>query len=249
MIHLGQPITLKNAIRRQSDRPLPDIYSLRVNDSLPESWLKVLSGDGMMRKRMVYLSMFAGFALISVFAWNLTARAGYESAEYKVIESDGKFEVREDPDLMLVATNTKIDAQGRDGSFMKLFRYISGANESEQKISMTTPVFMENDKVDSEVQMGFVMPQEVVVEGVPAPTGPGVNVRKRAGGRFAVLRFSGRLDAKLAKESEAKLRAWMETKGLVADDSPECSGVESASYDPPFTPGPLRRNEILIRLQ
>jgi SOUL heme-binding protein len=33
-----------------------------------------------------------------------------------------------------------IDAQDRDGSFMKLFRYISGANGSEQKkISMTTP--------------------------------------------------------------------------------------------------------------
>lgn len=32
-------------------------------------------------------------------------------------------------------------------------------------------------------------------------------------------------------------------------DSPESSGVESASYDPPFTPGPLRRNEVLIRLK
>lgn len=210
---------------------------------------KFFIGNRMMRKQMLYLSSIVVVAAIGVFAWNNTTRAGYESAEYKVIESDGRFEVREYPDLMLVATTTKIDAQGRDGSFMKLFRYISGANESEQKISMTTPVFMENDKADSEVQMGFVMPQEVVVEGVPAPTGPDVNVRKRAGGRFAVLRFSGRLDAQLAKESEAKLRAWMETKGLVADDSPECSGVESASYDPPFTLGPLRRNEILIRLQ
>ncbi len=193
--------------------------------------------------------MLPFWSLIGVFAWNMTARAGYESAEYKVIESDGKFEVREYPDLMLVATTTKIDAQGRDGSFMKLFRYISGANESEQKISMTTPVFMENDKADSEVQMGFVMPKEVAVEGVPSPTGPDVDVRKRAGGRFAVLRFSGRLNAKLAKESEAKLRAWMESKSLAADDSPESSGVESASYDPPFTPGPLRRNEVLIRLK
>jgi DNA gyrase inhibitor GyrI len=150
---------------------------------------------------------------------------------------------------MLVATRTKIDAQGRDGSFMKLFRYISGANESDQKISMTTPVFMENDKADSEVQMGFVMPKEVAVEGVPSPTGDGVDVRKRAGGRFAVLRFSGRLNAKLAKESEAKLRTWMKTKGLEANDSADSSGVEAASYDPPFTPGPLRRNEVLIRLK
>ncbi len=203
----------------------------------------------MIRKRMIYVLTIVVFALVGMFAWNMTARAGYESAEYKVVETDGKFEVREYPDLMLVATTTKIDAQGRDGSFMKLFRYISGANESDQKISMTTPVFMENDNADSEVQMGFVMPKEVAVAGVPAPTGPDVDVRKRAGGRFAVLRFSGRLNAKLAKESEAKLRAWMETKGLVAADVKETSGVEAASYDPPFTPGPLRRNEVLIRLK
>ena len=114
---------------------------------------------------------------------------------------------------------------------------------------MTTPVFMENDKSESAVQMGFVMPKDIAVEGVPAPTGEGVDVRKRIGGRFAVLRFAGQLNTKLAKESEAKLRTWMETKGLIADDSAESSGVETASYDPPFTPGPLRRNEVLIRLK
>ena len=203
---------------------------------------------------MVYFLVVVGLVMISAFAWNLTARAAYESAEYKVVESDGNFEVREYPDMMLVATTTKIDAQnsegtGRDGSFMKLFRYISGANESDQKISMTTPVFMENNKADSEVQMGFVMPKEVAAEGVPAPTAADVSVRKRAGGRFAVLRFPGRLDAKLAKESETKLRTWLEAKGLVADETAGSSGVEVASYDPPFTPSALRRNEVLIRLK
>ncbi|MFK8111586.1 MAG: heme-binding protein [Rubripirellula sp.] len=203
----------------------------------------------MARKRMIYSFALVLLAFVGVLAWNTTTRAGYESAEYKVVQGDGPYEVREYPDLMLVATTTKIDAQGRDGSFMKLFRYISGANESDQKISMTTPVFMENDKADAEVQMGFVMPKDVAVEGVPMPTGADVDVRKRAGGRFAVLRFSGRLNARLAKESEVKLRAWMETKDLVADDSAAASGVEAAAYDPPFTPGPLRRNEVLIRLK
>jgi DNA gyrase inhibitor GyrI len=203
----------------------------------------------MKRKQMIYFSAIAILVLAGVFAWNTMARAAYESAEYKVVTSDGKFEVREYPDLMLVATTTNMDAKGRDGSFMKLFRYISGANESDKKISMTTPVFMENDKADSAVQMGFVMPKQVAVDGVPAPTVEGLDVRKRVGGRFAVLRFSGQLNAKVAKESEAKLRNWMATKGLAADDSVESSGVETAGYDPPFTPGPLRRNEVLIRLK
>ena len=203
----------------------------------------------MKRKTMMYLSATAIFVLASIFAWNTMSRAAYESAEYKVVESDGKFEVREYPDLMLVATKTKLEAQGRDGSFMKLFRYISGANESGKKISMTTPVFMENDKEASAVQMGFVMPKDIAVDGVPSPTGTGVDVRIRLGGRFAVVRFSGQLTTQTAKESEAKLRTWMATKGLVADDALDSSGVETAGYDPPFTPGPLRRNEVLIRLK
>lgn len=198
---------------------------------------------------MIYLSALGILVAVGIFAWNTMARAAYESAEYKVVTSDGKFEVREYPDLMLVATTTKLDAQGRDGSFMKLFRYISGENQSDKKISMTTPVFMENDKAESAVQMGFVMPKQIAADGVPAPTDQGVDVRKRAGGRFAVLRFSGQLNSKTAKESEGKLRTWMASKGLVADDSTESSGIETAGYDPPFTPGPLRRNEVLIRVK
>ena len=121
-----------------------------------------------MRRPMVYFSVVAGLVVIGMLVWNMTARAGYESAKYKVIESDGNYEIREYPDLMLASTTTKIDAQGRDGSFMRLFGYISGANESKQKISMTTPVFMENDATDSNAQMGFVMPEEVTLEERPA---------------------------------------------------------------------------------
>jgi hypothetical protein len=196
-----------------------------------------------MKRRMIYLAAMVGVVGVGMAAWSMTARAGYESAEYKVIESDGKIEIREYPDLMLAATDSKMDSQGRDGSFMRLFRYISGANEGEQKIAMTTPVFMEGDVGKSDVSMGFVMPKEVAAEGVPEPKGDGVKIRKREGGRFAVIRFSGRLDSKVAKEQEAKLREWMKSRGLEGE-----SKAEAAGYDPPFTPGPLRRNEVLIRL-
>ena len=196
-----------------------------------------------MKRRMIFLAAMVGLVGLGMAAWTMTARAGYESAEYKVIESDGNIEIREYPDLMLVATDSKMDSQGRDGSFMRLFRYISGANEGEQKIAMTTPVFMEGDVGKSDVSMGFVMPKEVAAEGVPEPKGDGVKIRKREGGRFAVVRFSGQLDSRVAKEQEAKLREWMKSRGLEGG-----SKAEAAGYDPPFTPGPLRRNEVLIRL-
>jgi hypothetical protein len=196
-----------------------------------------------MKRQMIYVSAIVGLVLIGTAVWTMTARAGYESAEYRVIESDGNIEIREYPDLMLAATDSKMDSQGRDGSFMRLFRYISGANEGDQKIAMTTPVFMEGEVGKSDVSMGFVMPKEVAAEGVPEPKGEGVRIRKRDGGRFAVIRFSGRLNSRVAKEQEAKLREWMRSRGLEGE-----AKAEAAGYDPPFTPGPLRRNEVLIRL-
>jgi DNA gyrase inhibitor GyrI len=188
------------------------------------------------------------FLFLSIFAWKTLVAEDYETAEYRVIEKDGRFEIREYPDLMMAATSTQLDAQGRDGSFMKLFRYISGANASGQKISMTTPVFMGKEEGSSAVQMGFVMPKEVAVKGIPKPTGEQVEIRKRNGGRFAVIRFSGQMNSKTSQSAEEKLRAWMKEKNLVESDSDVESGVETAGYDAPYVPSFLRRNEVLIRL-
>ena len=104
---------------------------------------------------MSYRRMFATAAIVSIvligaLAWRVTARAAYESAEYRVIESDGEFEIREYPDLMLASTKMRMESNGNDGSFMRLFRYISGANQSSQKVAMTTPVFMQDDSRGSD---------------------------------------------------------------------------------------------------
>jgi len=197
-----------------------------------------------MKRAMIYVAGFVGVAFVGTLALAVTTGAGYESAEYQMVESDGAFEIRKYPDLMLVATESKLDSQGRDGSFKRLFQYISGSNEADQKIAMTTPVFMEGELGKSDVSMGFVMPKEIAAKGAPDPKREGVKLRTRKGGRFAVIRFAGKLDSKLAKEKESKLRDWMESRDLEGDEV-----VEAAAYDPPFTPAALRRNEILIRLK
>lgn len=193
---------------------------------------------------MFYLCGIGCLVILGALAWGITARAGYESAPYTVIEADGNFEIREYPDLVLASTETKFEARGNDGSFMRLFRYISGNNESAQKIEMTTPVFMQADSPESKGQMGFVLPQEVAESGAPNPNASDVAIRKREGGRFAAIRFSGVMDARKAKLQDTKLRDWMKARGLQGEES-----SEQAGYDPPFTPGPLRRNEVLIRLK
>lgn len=193
---------------------------------------------------MFYLWGLGCLVVLGALAWSVTARAGYESAPYEVVESDGNVEIREYPDLVLVSTEAQFDARGNDGSFMRLFRYISGNNEKDQKIEMTTPVFMEPDSPESKGQMGFVMPKQIAEAGAPAPKALDVAIRKRDGGRFAVIRFSGVMDAKKAVAQESKLREWLMARGIEGEETSERAG-----YDPPFTPGPLRRNEVLIRLK
>lgn len=197
-----------------------------------------------MKRRMIAIFTVTVVMASLVLGWNLTARAAYETAPYTVVKKDGNYEVREYPDLLLAATDSKVSTKGRDGSFMRLFRYISGDNEAKQKISMTTPVFMEGGVDRSNALMGFVMPKSVTNDGAPKPTGDGVILHQRKGGRFAVIRFSGRMNDKLAEKNEQSLRKWMESNGLVGS-----SEADTAGYDPPFTPGPLRRNEILIRIE
>jgi hypothetical protein len=138
----------------------------------------------------------------------------------------------------------QLESQGDDGSFMRLFRYISGANDNEQKVAMTIPVFMESEARDDQGQMGFVIPKKITEQRVPEPSNDNVQILTRIGGRFAVVRFSGKTNSESFVKVEEELRIWMNERGLN-----DAADAEYAGYDPPWTPGPLRRNEILIRLK
>lgn len=201
-----------------------------------------------MFKKMVYLIVAVVICSIVFMGWKLTSRSAYESAEYSVLETDGQIELRTYPDLMLVTTTMGTRTQGDDGSFGRLFRYISGGNENKQKVAMTTPVFMEpqNASEKSEQdrgQMGFVIPKDVAQTSIPAPASDQVEVTKRPGGTFAVIRFAGRIDLEVCQKQQRLLETWIEKRELKSDGESEIAG-----YDPPWTPGPLRRNEILIRI-
>ena len=194
---------------------------------------------------MTYLAVGTCVVVIGYFAWKLTSRSAYEAALYSVESGDGDFQIRDYPDMTLVATKTNLEKQGRDGSFGRLFNYISGANEQSQKVSMTVPVFMDAEADSKSGTMGFVVPQNVAKQGAPKPTGDAVELKTRQGGRFAVIRFSGTLNRKSQNTARKRLNKWMEQKSLTA----ESEGVEFAGYDPPWTPGFMRRNEVLIRIQ
>lgn len=194
-------------------------------------------------KKMTYILLAALLCGFIYTGWKLTSRNAYESAEYSVLESDGNFELRSYPELMLATTSMGTRIQGDDGSFGRLFQYISGGNDAKQKVAMTTPVFMEPDSADANGQMSFVVPKKLAESKIPEPTHGQVQITKRPAGKFAVVRFNGRLNSKSRDQQLSNLQSWVEAKGY------ETTGeAEFAGYDPPWTPGPLRRNEILIRI-
>jgi hypothetical protein len=175
-----------------------------------------------------------------VLAGCKVTRAGYESAAYTVVRSSGKFQVRDYPALTVVETPMAATGNGGDGSFNRLFRFITGGNDTQQKIAMTTPVFMSGSGTNA--SMAFVMPAKLKPRDVPKPKDEQLRVRESEGGRFAVLRYSGRRNADNEAESLQRLRAWMNTEGL-KELSPPIYGY----FDPPWTPAFLRRNEVMVR--
>lgn len=168
-----------------------------------------------------------------------TSRSGYESARYSVVRSAGQFELRDYADLTVVETPMATSGNSADGSFNRLFQFISGKNQTKQKISMTTPVFMSGDSTNR--SMAFVMPAQMKSSQVPTPSDSAVSVRNLPAQRFAVFRFSG--SRKSANESAAlaKLQEWLASQSLAAENSPIY-----AYFDPPWTPAFLRRNEIML---
>ena len=167
-------------------------------------------------------------------------RAGYESAPYRVVRSDGKFQLRDYPALTVVETTMTRSGNDTDGSFNRLFGFITGRNEAKQKIAMTTPVFMSGN--ESNATMAFVMPTKLKVGDVPKPADNTVSVRELPAGRFAVLRYSGGRNAEKEAETLGRLKTWMASEGLGVSSSPVYG-----YFDPPWTPAFLRRNEVMRR--
>jgi hypothetical protein len=187
----------------------------------------------------IALLIFVVASALVLAGWKAT-RAGYESATYRLVRSSGKFQVRDYPALTVVETPRASRGNGADGSFNRLFRFITGGNDTKQKIAMTTPVFMSGNGTNA--TMAFVMPAKMKSGEVPKPSDASVIVRELAAGRFAVLRYSGGRNADNEAQSLERLRAWMKAEGL-KELSPPIYGY----FDPPWTPALFRRNEVMVR--
>jgi hypothetical protein len=144
-----------------------------------------------------------------------------------------------------------------NAAFRALFDYISGKNEGERKIAMTTPVQADRKPAkiamtvpvearskaakDSSYTMKFFLPSEYTVESAPVPSDPRIRIVEVPAVKMAVYRFAGAPSEKDIAKAKEKLLAAVETSEWEAEGE-----ALAYFYDPPFTLPPFRRNEVLV---
>lgn len=181
-----------------------------------------------------------------------------EKPEYEVLLDLGKIEYRLYQPYVVVETVVQdgdYDAAVEAG-FGRLFDYISGANRSTSKISMTAPVEMartgqeitgtspmSTSQTPEGLRMAFMLPSEYSLQSAPRPVDEKVQLREMPERVVAAIRFSGRWTERNLTRAESRL---IEN---IADQELETVGPSVfAAYNPPFMPPFFRRNEILFEV-
>ena len=119
--------------------------------------------------------------------------------------------------------------------FRPLVTYIS-----RNDIAMTAPVVQEGT-ADETWRVSFVMPAGMTLTDLPPPADRRVTLRNIAGHDAAAIRFRGiasRLD--IARQ-ERRLRRALEAAAIRPIGS-----IRIARFDPPWTPGFMRHNEVVL---
>ena len=182
-----------------------------------------------------------------------------EEQKYTVERKFPKFEVRRYEACVLADVTVSTDFQSAGSiAFRSLIGYISGSNQPNTKIAMTSPVIQESKSEDSSTKIAmtspviqessndlqivsFVMPAGMTLHDLPLPTNSKVTLREMPEQSVAVSRFTGRWTESAYERQLAQLRQQLDQNEMT-----EIGPPRYARFDPPWTPSFLRRNEIQI---
>ncbi len=166
-----------------------------------------------------------------------------EKQAYRVVKKEAGFEIRFYPSATMATVYSKADNYKSVASsgFNKLAKFIFGANQQKESISMTAPVIMRITEKGS--SMSFVMPQKYNESTLPTPNDPQIEIKKSQPAYFAALSFSGYAnDEKIAIYQE-KLAAMLKEKNIVRKE-----GFYFLGYNAPFQ-FIGRTNEVIIPIE
>ena len=185
-----------------------------------------------------------------VYLWANISIA-YEETSYRIVAANQNYEIREYDDRLAVQTSQE---NGQNKAFRELFKYISGSNTSSTKIEMTIPV-TQSIKIDmttpvtqkfqdGKIIMRFFLPRKFQPETAPQPLNEDLSIVVVKGGKYAVMKYSGRSTVKnFEKHTNLLLEALSVNKITTLDDPIK------ATFNGPLTPFFVRRNEVMIRIK
>ena len=165
--------------------------------------------------------------------------------EFTVLRTYKDYELREY--LPCVLAEVKVSAQYSSASsiaFGSLFKYISKGNQGSQKIAMTAPVItaQKADRSKSaEWHISFVMPSGSTYGQLPHPNNSQVTLRELDTETCVAKSFRGRATDELAQKIAEELRSSASKANIALSDE-----TRICRFDPPFKPGFLQYNEIVI---
>lgn len=168
-----------------------------------------------------------------------------ESAPYTVTGTLGKVELRKYPELVLAS----VEDPGDDSGFQHLFRYITGNNRAKDRIAMTAPVItgekvpMTSPVLSVTGSMSFVMPAGRTEADLPEPLDNRVRMVTIPSREVAVLQFRGRAGQNDVNKAASALVTAVEKAGIRTKGE-----IFLMRYNPPWTPGFFRRNEVAIEI-
>ena len=196
-----------------------------------------------------------GWGLVAVSTLAIAAAGAWiwyvnnvETPQYTVLKSDGAIELRSYPALTVAEVSRSGErALAVNSGFRPLAGYIFAKERPGEAIAMTAPVTqtparaLDGSVDDRSWSIRFIMPSGYDLTSLPKPAGDDVRLLDVPAATRVAIRFSGVATDALIGEQTSRLVAWAKAQGLVLDPVPTI-----AYYNDPFTPGFLRRNEVLF---
>jgi len=168
-----------------------------------------------------------------------------ERQEFRVLQTFRDFEVRDYEPCVLAEVKVSAEySTASSAAFSSLFKYISKGNKKSEKIAMTAPVIAAHRAESVEPDdwyVSFVMPSGSKFGHLPHPNDPRVVLRELDVETCIAMSFRGRATAELSERKIKELRSAAERENIaISSENRICR------FDPPFKPGFLQYNEIVI---
>jgi effector-binding domain-containing protein len=180
-----------------------------------------------------------------------------ETPKYSIIQKHNEIEIRQYPATIQaeVVVDEKQYQSAIEKGFNVLAGYIFGNNVSKQKIEMTTPVqASRSEKIamttpvtvtgESSFTVAFIMPSAYTLETLPQPKDSRVHFKQLPARTLAAIRFSGYFRQELIQKNKQRLGDWLHEQGSETEGD-----FIVAGYNPPWVPGFLARNEVMIQVK